>query len=75
MLVLKVRVVGEGSPCAQLHPGQQLHRAGEGVVWLRVLLDPLHQVHRVRVVELPQVLGAVVILNQVYISSPPFPCL
>ena len=75
MLVLKVRVVGEGSPCAQLHPGEQLHRAGEGVVRLRVLLDPLHQVHRVRVVELPQVLGAVVILNQVYISSPPFPCL
>ena len=71
MLVLKVRVVGEGSPCAQLDSGQQLLRAGEGVVWLRVLLDPLHQVHRVRVVELPQVLGADVrgdILNQVYIS-------
>ena len=49
-------MVGEGSPGAELHPGEQLHRAGEGVVRLRVLLDPLHQVHRVRVVELPQVL-------------------
>ena len=50
-------MVGEGSPGAELHSGEQLHRAGEGIVRLRVLLDPLHQVNRVRVVELPQVLG------------------
>ena len=74
-LVLEVRVVGDGPAGAQLDPGHELHGAADDGVLVSVLLEPLHEVHRVRVVELPQVLGAVVRCRASILFIPPFPCL
>ena len=50
--VLEVWVVGEVSVGTELDAGQQLHGAREGGARLRRVRHPLHQLHRVRVVEL-----------------------
>ena len=55
-LVLKMRMIGDWPPCAQLDPSHELHTPTDCIILLCVLLDPLHQVHCVRVIELAQVL-------------------
>ena len=64
VLVFKVRVVGDGSVGAQLHSRHQLHGAADDGVLVSLLLQPLHEVHRVRVIELPELRHLLLVSGQ-----------
>ena len=56
VLVLKMWMIGDWPPSAQLDPSHELHTPTDSIILLCVLLEPLHQVHCVRVIELTRVL-------------------
>ena len=49
-------MVCDWPPGTQLDTSHELHATTYSSILVCVLLDPLHEVHRVRVIELPQVL-------------------